>query len=250
MSAQNDFEKTLKEVHLMLSECPNIKGDYDSVVVSKSALLKKLEKMTESMYAMLDEFGLNAQNRREEQGRMQRQHKEIIEKATVAAEDIYSASVIYTDEAITRLVRLLDNSEKSVELLYVDLEKKLQREKQQIRANQKELENMLFEMRDANLYIQMLNERRRQVEQEKENLKKASQSIPSPAYPKPEIKINKAYFEQMGINEDGTPKEPVEEKKEPAEVKVNTESNYFKWKKEQEGKKGKSKKMKEAENVD
>ncbi len=239
MSAQNNFEKTLKDVHVMVSECPKLKGDANMVVLDKTVLFSKLNDISQCFYDMLDEFELTKQKKKEAEYQIKDQYIKTVESAESKAEDVYSASVLYTDEAITRLVRLLEASEKSVELLFVDFEKKLQREKDSIRANQKELQDLLFEMKDDNLYINILGERRRQIELEQERQGKRKQTTSysqDPIYPKPEIKINKQYFEQMGLNEDGTPKIKEEIKAEAPEIKVDMNSNYFKWKQAQEAK--------------
>lgn len=237
MSAQNNLEQVLKKIHIMISESPRLKGDMDKVVIDKNVLFAHLDELSRSFYDMLDEFELTKQKKKEAEYQMKQKYEQTVENAYDKAEDVYSASVLYTDEAITRIVRLIEKSEKSVEMLYTDLEHKLQREKDQIRANQKELQNQLFEMKDSNLYLNILNERRRQIEKEKAELEKAKKQMDfaaAPAYPKPEIKINKQYFEQMGLNEDGTAKEMEEKKPETPEVKVNLNSNYFKWKKGKE----------------
>ena len=248
MSVQNNFEKTLKEIHVMISECPKLKGEPDKVVIDKNVLFSQLNEISQCFYDMLDDFELTKQQKKEAVYQIKNQYEKTVEDAESKAQDVYSASVLYTDEAISRLTRLIESSEKSIELLYVDFEKKLRREKDAIRANQKELEDVLFEMRDNNMYLNLLGERRRQMELEQEQTGKTAPKIFSsdPIYPQPEIKINKQYFEQMGLNEDGTPKIKEEVKVETPEIKVNTNSNYFKWKKEQEAKEEKE----EARNHD
>lgn len=236
MSAQNNLEQVLKQIHIMISESPRIKGDMDKVVIDKNVLFAQLDELSKSFYDMLDEFELSKQKKKEAEYQMKKKYETTVENAYDKAEDVYSASMMYTDEAITRLVRLIEKSEQSVELLYSDLEKKLQREKEQIRANQKEIQNQLFEMKDSNLYMNLINQRHREIEKEKEELEKAKKQMDfsaPPSYPKPEIKVNKQYFEQMGLNEDGTSKVEEEKKPEEPEIKVNLNANYFKWKKKQ-----------------
>lgn len=234
MSAQNNLEKILKEIHVMVAECPKLKGDMDKVVMDKNVLFAHLDRVSQCFYDMLDEFELTKQKKKEAEYQLKQKYEQMIEEANTQADDVYSASVLYTDEAITRLVRLLDDSEKSVELLYWDFEKKLIQERDRIRQNQKELQDILFELKDSNTYLGLMNERRRILKEQAEELKKHKENTSyapyAPTYPAPEIKINKKYFEQMGLNEDGTPKAKEEKKAEPIEVKIDMNSNYFKWK--------------------
>ncbi|SFQ20494.1 hypothetical protein SAMN02910358_01092 [Lachnospiraceae bacterium XBB1006] len=234
MSAENNWEKVLKRIHVMISECPKVRGEQDKVVMDKQVLFEYLNLMSQCFYDMLDEYKLTVQQKKEAKYQMRKEYDNAVKNAESAAEDVYSASVMYTDEAITRLVRIVEQSKRSMEQISLEFQNKLQDEKNLLRANQKELQDVLFEMRDDQMYLSLINERRREIQEQKERLEKDKEAAYSgsmaAAYPKPEIKINKEYFEKMGLNEDGTPK-PVEEKKvEAPEIKVDTNSNYFKWK--------------------
>ena len=84
----------------------------------------------------------------------------------------------------------------------------------------------------------IIEERNKKIAKEKKW--KGEGTEPSPyAAVKPEIKINRDYFEQQGISLEEPEEEQPEEKTEKAapEISVNLDSEYFKWK-EQEGKEG------------
>ncbi|MBE5906877.1 MAG: hypothetical protein E7277_08875 [Lachnospiraceae bacterium] len=234
MSAENNWEKVLKQIHVMVSECPKVRGEQDKVVMDKQVLFEYLNQMSQCFYDMLDEYKLTVQQKKEAKYQMRKEYDTAVKQAETAAEDVYSASVMYTDEAITRLVRIVEQSKRSVEQIALEFQNKMQEETNSLRMNQKELQDVLFEMRDDQMYLSLINDRRREIQEQKDRLEKdkelAYSGMNAPSYPKPEIKINKEYFAKMGLNEDGTPK-PIEEKKvEAPEIKVNTNSNYFKWK--------------------
>ncbi len=238
MSRQQSLEDLLREVHLMMAECPKIKGDPDKIVVSKTVLLGEMEKISRFMYEMMDAYELNTQTEAEKKGKMQREYRQTVEEAKEKAEDVYSASILYTDEAITRLIKLINDSQRSVEVLYANFERELRQEVNDVRKNQRELQDLLFDLKDANIYTNLLQERRRKIEKEKEDarVRMAIASSGLSLKPAPEIKINKAYYEHNGLNEDGTP--AISEEAKPAdkpEIKVDLNSNYFKWKRQQEG---------------
>ena len=235
MSAGKSMEDVLRDIHLLISKCPKIKGDPDRIVISKQELFNELEKISKCMYDMLDEYSLSKQKKEEAQYQINKKYDETIAKATSTAEDVYSASVLYTDEAISRLVHILDKNKKDMDNLYHEISREIENEKDKIRANQKELQETLFELQDSNLYLNLIQERRKELEVAKEEAEriKLGKTMIMPAVRKTDVKVNKAYFEQMGLNDDGTKKEEPLKLSSAPQVKVNTESNYFKWKQQQ-----------------
>lgn len=236
MSEKRSVEDVLKAMHMLIAECPKIKGDPNRIVIDKRDLISGLEQIAECMTDMLDEYGLSKQRQEEAKFQMNRKREEIIERANTTAEDMYSASVLYTDEAITRLMHILDKSARDLDNLHHEVSTKIEFEKDRIRANQKELQETLFERRDANLYLNLINEKRYELAREKDEADKfkKGRTIVMPAIKKADIKINKAYFDQMGLNEDGTKKEEPKPIASAPEIKVNTNANYFKFKQQME----------------
>jgi len=235
MSAGKSMEDVLRDIHLLISKCPKIKGDPDRIVINKQELFAELEKISQCMYDMLDEYSLSKQKKEEAQYQINKKYDETIAKATTTAEDVYSASVLYTDEAISRLVHILDKNKKDMDNLYHEINREIESEKDRIRANQKELQETLFELQDSNLYLNLIQERRKELEVAKEEAEriKLGKTMIMPAVRKTDVKVNKAYFEQMGLNDDGTKKEDQIKINQAPQVKVNTDSNYFKWKQQQ-----------------
>ena len=103
----------------------------------------------------------------------------------------------------------------------------------------------------------IIEERNKKIAKEKKWKEEDTESSPYAAV-KPEIKINRDYFEQQGISfeepesEQEQPEEPEEEQPEEKtekaapEISVNLDSEYFKWK-EQEGKEEDSEDEKQPE---
>ena len=237
MSAQGNYEKILKDIHLKVAECPKIKGEPDKIVIDKRVLFQDIDRISQCFYDLMDEFELTKSHKEEAKYQIHKQYNETVEQAEKTAEDVYSASMLYTDEAITRITRIIENSEKELELMYVGLERELQREVDRLRNNQKELQDQLFDMKDSNLYLDIITNRKKQIRKDMEEAEAARRNAmaKSPVVKNtPEIRINKAYFELMGLNEDGTPKAKEVKAIEAPEIKVDVNSNYFKWKKKQE----------------
>ena len=88
-----------------------------------------------------------------------------------------------------------------------------------------------------------LRKQRKKIAKEKKWKEEDTESSPYAAV-KPEIKINRDYFEQLEEPEEEQPEEKTE--KAAPEISVNLDSEYFKWK-EQEGKEEDSEDEKQPE---
>ena len=89
----------------------------------------------------------------------------------------------------------------------------------------------------------IIEERNKKIAKEKKWKEEDTESSPYAAV-KPEIKINRDYFEQLEEPEEEQPEEKTE--KAAPEISVNLDSEYFKWK-EQEGKEEDSEDEKQPE---
>ena len=128
------------------------------------------------------------------------------------AEDVYAGSVMYTDEALHRVQDIMQDAMDSVREICDKMNDALAQEKSNVRRDQSELKSHLEDLREEATSVY--------------------------ASVKPEIKINEEYFEKNGI-----PLETEEPEEEPekntgetgAEIKVNLDAEYFKWKEDADG---------------
>ena len=115
----------------------------------------------------------------------------------------------------------------------------LAQEKSNVRRDQSELKSHLEDLRDTNKYMNLIEQRNKEIAKERAKREQEEEEATSVyASVKPEIKINEEYFEKNGI-----PLETEEPEEEPekntgetgAEIKVNLDAEYFKWKEDADG---------------
>ena len=149
---------------------------------------------------------------------------------------------MYTDEALRRILDIMDEANESVKAVYDSMGEKLANERKLVSGDKLELKSLLQDLKDTDKYMGIIDERNKKIAKEKKWKEEDTESSPYAAV-KPEIKINRDYFEQQGISF-----EEPEEKTEKAapEISVNLDSEYFKWK-EQEGKEEDSEDEKQPE---
>jgi len=231
MSAQNHIEKALRDIHMMLSQCEVYDKENNLVIIDKKALVEALRDLSQGVYEVMDEHELTKRSREQAERETRKRGEEIIADAKGKAEDVYAGSVLYTDEALKRVQLIMQEAMDSVQGIYNKMQQDMQSEMQRVRADQTGLTGYLQDLSDTNKYLQIIEERNKKLAKERAE-EKEEEPAPTVAAPKPEIRINEAYFREHGLSLDDEPEEIPEEKMEKvtAEISVNLDSEYFKWK--------------------
>lgn len=228
MSAQDKIENVLRDLHILLSKSEVYDKEKGLVVVNKKEMLGLFTDLNKCIYEMLDEYELTERGRDQAAREVRKKGDEIIADANKKAEDVYAASVLYTDEALKLVQDIMQEASDSIKEVYEKLETDLQKEKQRVRKDQSDLTGYLQDLKDTDEYLKLIEERNKKLAKEKQKEKEAEPS--AYAAVKPEIRINEEYFREHGLLLEE--EEQPEEEKEPvtAEVNVNLDSEYFKWK--------------------
>lgn len=239
MSVQDQLERILREMHIMVSKGKIAKEDENFVLVNKKEMQKRLNALSQTVSEMMDAYEVTEQSRNRGELEAEKIRAQIIRDANLQAEDIYAASVIYTDDALGRIQEILNTAEKTSRDILHRFNREMEEEKRVIRSNQLELKTQLEDLKDTAKYIKIIEEknkeqakakaekknggkedgyRRRGRQQSKKEDPDTQEAVteadedttetakePEIVYEKPEIKINEAYFRKAGI--------PIEEDK-------------------------------------
>ncbi|MCI5873593.1 MAG: hypothetical protein PUJ55_06380 [Clostridiales bacterium] len=238
MGAQDKTEQVLRDIHILLSQSEVYDKETNRVIVDKKEVLNLLQRLNVCIYELMEEHEMTVQSRAAAERELRRKSDEIVSDANHMAEDVYAGSVLYTNEALRRVQDIMQDAADSVQQIYEKMSAELQKEKAVVHRDQSELKSHLEDLRDTNKYLKLIEERNKQIEKERAKAKDEEQQPSTYAAIKPEIKINTEYFEKAGIPlAEDVPEEMPEEKTEPvtADVKVNLDSEYFKWKEENGG---------------
>lgn len=246
MGAQNHIEKALREIYLILSQCEVYDKEKNLVIVDKKSMVEALKDLSQGLVEAMDELEMTKQSRDQAERESKKRGEEMISDAKRKAEDVYAGSVLYTDEALKRVQFIMQDAMHSVKDIYEKMNRDMQKEMKRVKTNQTDLAGCLQDLADTNKYLQIIEERNRKLAKERAEEK---EEAPMPTYTaaKPEIRINEAYFREHGLSleeEEAVPEEKME--KITAEVSVNLDSEYFKWK-EREANGGSSEEPKKPE---
>lgn len=238
MGAQDDTEQVLREIHVLFSKAQPA-GSRNKVIVDKNEMLDLLKRLSDCMYAMLDENELTAASRDQADRRQQRKNADMIYEARKNAEDIYAASVLYADRTLSDVQQQIKTAAEAMNRVQKDLQDRLREEAQAVRDNQYELKGNLQDLIDTEKYLRLIEDENARIAREKEA--SPDHAEPSDASGKaagaPEIRINADYFRARGL-EDQLPEEmrtpqetmPAPGKDESGISPDDLDAEYFSWK--------------------
>lgn len=210
MSSQDKLEKVLRDIHVLISRSESY--SQDRIIVNKQEMFGLIDRLNASIYEIMEEYELTKQSRDKAEREHKKQGDKIIWDASRKAEDIYAASVMYTDEALNHIQAIMDESTEQIRQVQNEMLKGLEEKKQIVRTNQLELKSQLQDLLDTEKYLSLIEERNKEIEREKEKhgrrfgQKEKSQF----ADVKTEIRINKEYFKNAGIDIEDEDDEPAD----------------------------------------
>jgi hypothetical protein len=256
MGAQDNTEKVLRSLHVLLSKSEPYQKEPGKVIIDKKQVLDLLAELNKCIYDIMEEYELTKSSRDQARREFQKEGDKIIWDASRAAEDIYAASVMYMNEAMNRMQDIMQEADEKVSGIYGVLREQMKKEEREVKSNQLELKSLLQSLVDTEKYLKLVEERNKEIEREKnagkpDEEKERERAIYSDR--QTEIKINQEYLDKLGlaIEEaiDDEVKQEEERSKEQnefeeAEIRVNLDADYFQWKKEQEESAGEEKKGK------
>lgn len=247
MSVQDKIERILKRIHVLLAEGQPFAGDSDKVIVDKNEVFSTLEELNLIIYEMMEQYEATSQSRELAQRRSEKKGEELIERVSRQTEEVYAASLIYTDDALNKIYHLMTEALNASQNIWSSLSREVEQEQRKIKEDQLELREQLQDFKDSNKYLNIIqNYNREQQEKASPGPEKKIQNQ-AKHYPMkimPEIKVNPAYFERRGLRPDGSKIEPdipdptpeiLEEAPKPSvipEIKVDLDAEYFKWQEE------------------
>lgn len=250
MSSQDKVERIMKKIHLLFSEGEPVLDDDNKVIVDRAEMFSALANLNMAIYEVMDQYEATTQARELAQRRQEKRDEARLAKVSDQVEDVYAASLIYTDDALARIQQLMEQTITASQQIWDSLHQNMEQEMERVRSDKVQLRDQLQDFRNSKKYMAMIDDCNRQREQEEKKSKEAAKRIQNEAkhFPMkviPEIKVNPEYFLRRGLKPDGTPltedtsekTEQMDQEKpvhEVPEVKVNLDAEYFKQKKVQE----------------
>jgi hypothetical protein len=151
------------------------------------------------------------------------------------------------DDALNRMQEIMKQANEQMMTIYTQARELMTKEQRAVKANQLELKSQLQDLVDTEKYLKLIEERNREIEKQKaEGLPEEEQERSPYADRQTKIRVNQEYLEKLGLTEveetqvgesadkEDHSEDATEEKSAvEAEIRVNLDADYFRWKEEQ-----------------
>ena len=230
MGAQDKTEKVLRDMHVLFSKAQPYEGSTKNVIIDKNAMMDLLKELNTCMYEMMEEYELTVKSRDKASRKIQKQGDDIIFDAQRKAEDIYAASIKYTDNALESIQEIMKESEEAVEKIYLDAKKKIEQETRDVKHNQLELKGHLNSLIDTQKYLHLIeDENIRRIKEKTEGPQDEDAIDDAPKYAAPEIRVNPNYISKTDMPIDGLDEDDISDGEEQLISSEDLDAEYFKW---------------------
>ena len=232
MSAQEKTEKVLRDIHVLFSKAEPYEGSKRRVVIDKMRMMNLLKDLNDCMYDMMEEHELTEASREKARRAAQRENDELIFETRRNAEDIYAASLMYSDRSLNEMAEVIKESRNRMDGIYSEMQERIKQELTTIRHNQYELRGQLQGLVDTQKYLRLIQDENVRIAKEKE-LQANAAPEPSPYEDTQiEVHVNEDYFREQGL-EDLLEPQPEEEAAPEVDINVDLDAEYFKWKEDE-----------------
>ena len=232
MSAQEKTEKVLRDIHVLFSKAEPYEGSKRRVVIDKMRMMNLLKDLNDCMYDMMEEHELTEASREKARRAAQRENDELIFETRRNAEDIYAASLMYSDRSLNEMAEVIKESRNRMDGIYSEMQERIKQELTTIRHNQYELKGQLQGLVDTQKYLRLIQDENVRIAKEKE-LQANAAPEPSPYEDTQiEVHVNEDYFREQGL-EDLLEPQAEEEAVPEVDINVDLDAEYFKWKEDE-----------------
>ena len=167
MNAQEKTEKVLRDIHVLFSKAEPYEGSKRRVVIDKMRMMNLLKDLNDCMYDMMEEHELTEASRDKARRAAQRENDELIFETRRNAEDIYAASLMYSDRSLNEMAEVIKETRNRMDGIYSEMQERIKQELTTIRHNQYELKGQLQGLIDTQKYLRLIQDENVRIAKDK-----------------------------------------------------------------------------------
>jgi len=152
------IEEILRAIHVLFSKGEMYHELPDKVVLSKREMFALLEQLNYAVVEVMDRYEATNRSKQKALQEVEAASQKIVDAANKEAEDIYAASILYTDGALNEFSNIVDNTRQRLRDEYAYFEECMNQQLEQVRSNQAELLERLQLLAQNKKYLDLINE--------------------------------------------------------------------------------------------
>ncbi len=165
-----DLEQIMRRIHVLFAKCePYGDEKENTIIVPKKEVFRLLEQLNYAVIALLDRYEGTEESRERGLSEYRRCGEKMMEQAQAGAEDVYAASLIYTDNMLEELEDVVAEAKESLWGEYARVADWLDGQTRLLTENQEEIKRQLRAMAQGEKYLRLIyreNARLRRLAQE------------------------------------------------------------------------------------
>ena len=172
------LEEIMKKIHVLLANCEKIAYSSEEVIVPKKKLFSLLEQLNYAVYEIMEQYEVTVAARNRAVLQEKRKAREIQEDAKLRAEEVYAASLLYTEDMLQDMKIITDIMYRKTKDAYDELLQNYEERMNYLRQNEDELLLQMGAMAESEMYLQIIREKQKEKEsalEREEERKKAAQ---------------------------------------------------------------------------
>ena len=249
----DQVEDILREIHVLFAKCPSYGDSTDLVVVSKEEMFGLFERLNEALGEVLEKYEATTLSRERARIDMEREKAGMIASAKQSADDVHAASLLYTDNMIESIDKILEYAKFKMKHDMLESIAQIEELSEVLAKNKEGVKTELTQMHDNETYLELLDKLRKKAEEKRLKGEEVTDEdiFPDdkPAPAKLDIRVNKP-GENSGVTistrrtyKSGKKKPAGTDQQAPAEHEegmpysadeFDLDSEYFAWQEEQE----------------
>lgn len=155
------IEQLLKKIHILFAKSDRYMNSEDEIIISKKEMFRILEELNYAIYEMLDQYEMTQVSKEKAKAHIEKQTENIIDSANKSAEDIYAASIMYSDHMLSEVKKVVQGQINRIQEEYHVMEHFLDGRVSAIMRNRDELHEQLQDMADDKMYLKIVEEQRK-----------------------------------------------------------------------------------------
>ncbi len=152
------IEQILRAIHILFSKGEMYHDLPDKVILSKREMFDLLEKLNYAVVEVMDQYEVTTRAKEKAKQQMEAVGQSIVDAAGKEAEDVYAASMLYTDDALNDLYALVDDTRMNLRAEYNQFENTMNDQLELIKNNQSELLEQLRALSQGQKYLDLIQE--------------------------------------------------------------------------------------------
>ena len=151
-------EQILRAIHILFSKGEMYHDLPDKIILSKREMFELLEKLNYAVVEVMDRYEATTRAKEKARQEMEQEGQKIIDAAGKEAEDVYAASMLYTDSTLNDLYAMVDETKSSLREEYIRFEDSMNEQMELIQTNQRELLDQLRALAQGQKYLDLIND--------------------------------------------------------------------------------------------